>query len=354
MISRWKQEDRISDFNDKEDNFYNYTIDYLKAIAIFLVILGHAVSYYMKNSQETSTAVRIAYILIYSVHVPLFFMIAGYLNHEQNFQIYLWKKIKRILVPFIVFSILKIIYSNIISNSFSHGNNLRDQLIDAFIIGNLYWFIYTIFIIYLIAPLMWGKRDSKNFLLKFCIFFILAFAVNAYGAEELVNYFQIFNVIHYLPFFYTGYILKRYGNFFSKQIKDNAFHILIICILLMFVGTILKIFDIDITYAGHYLYVLSLCVLLYFVCINISAKIQIMKIIAAYSLQLMYLDSFFKVLLFAIVMKSGNLNLITVFLVTIVNVFLGCVTCIIAEKIPIICTLMGLEYKKIEVHNEDE
>lgn len=52
-------------------------LDYLKAFAAFLVVLGHCLSYYTAW-QPLPLFAGIAEDLIYHVHVPLFFTISGF------------------------------------------------------------------------------------------------------------------------------------------------------------------------------------------------------------------------------------------------------------------------------------
>ena len=52
-------------------------IDYLKATAIILVVLGHSFSYMIDRAHFSSTDLDTLQTLIYSVHVPLFFVVGG-------------------------------------------------------------------------------------------------------------------------------------------------------------------------------------------------------------------------------------------------------------------------------------
>ena len=69
-------------------------VDYSKAIAIILVIVGHAIS-------EYSLDFPILEKVIYSMHMPLFFLLSGYVFKIKENQ-----KIKRILIPYIGFCVL--------------------------------------------------------------------------------------------------------------------------------------------------------------------------------------------------------------------------------------------------------
>ena len=76
------------------------TIDIIKGINILLVVVGHLIPYD-----------GYVFRLIYSFHMPLFFMLSGYCSsmqfqkRNQNFFRYLWKKIKSIFIQMIFLGI---------------------------------------------------------------------------------------------------------------------------------------------------------------------------------------------------------------------------------------------------------
>ena len=54
---------------------YNRNVDLLKGVAILLVVVGH--SFYFSFVEHESA---IAFIALASIHMPLFFVISGYLS----------------------------------------------------------------------------------------------------------------------------------------------------------------------------------------------------------------------------------------------------------------------------------
>lgn len=109
--------------------------------------------------------------------------------------------------------------------------------------------------------------------------------------------------------------------------------------------TCLRVREVNITYTGGLVYGFMLIILLCLIAAKMPPDIKILKIIAKYSLQLMLFDSFYKVVLFAVAAKVVDINIVTAVVITILDIFLGCVSCMIAERIPILCTLVGLEYE---------
>lgn len=79
-------------------------IDVLKGIGIILVVFGHV---YSKNPVS---------IWIYSFHMPLFFALSGFIfaaysyNKKVSFKDYFIKKLKSLIVPFILFRMILVLY----------------------------------------------------------------------------------------------------------------------------------------------------------------------------------------------------------------------------------------------------
>lgn len=112
-------------------------LDYAKGIAIILVVLGHIFS---GGNVKT---------YIYSFHMPLFFIISGYLFNYSNvksFKEFINKKIKAYLIPYVTFSIINILGYYLLSglSLIVLRNNLLET-IKFCGIGAL-WFLPVLFI----------------------------------------------------------------------------------------------------------------------------------------------------------------------------------------------------------------
>ena len=87
-----------------------YFIDIARIYGIWLVYYGHFIESYMKAG---SPVAAIQYKFIYSFHMPLFFILSGYIAREQlnniDFSLYLKRKAASRLVPYLFLSILLII-----------------------------------------------------------------------------------------------------------------------------------------------------------------------------------------------------------------------------------------------------
>ena len=114
-----------------KDNINNGTkerilwVDYCKAVAIFLVIVGHVFT-------RTNTF-SLLNVIIYSFHMPVFFFLSGYtFDNNVKFFVFLKKKARTLLLPAIMFSILFfVLYCGMIS--ITSGRNGLMQYLNTFL-----------------------------------------------------------------------------------------------------------------------------------------------------------------------------------------------------------------------------
>ena len=155
----------------------NDTLDNLKGIGILLVVFGHTLS---KN---------ILVNIIYYFHMPLFFFLSGMalyysLNKNSNFKNFFTKKIRSIIIPYIIFSIISITYWILIERKIRGQLNISimQNFLNIFIARanpTLYsyniamWFLPCLFtseIIFFIVTKL--KNKSLNFFSVPCMAYI--------------------------------------------------------------------------------------------------------------------------------------------------------------------------------------
>ena len=75
-------------------------VDYAKAVAIILMVLGHAG---LPNTGKAS-------MMVYMFHMPLFFIISGYFDNSQKLDTkdFFVRNFKTILIPYLVFNVVSI------------------------------------------------------------------------------------------------------------------------------------------------------------------------------------------------------------------------------------------------------
>ena len=191
----------------------------LSVWGILLVVLGHSGFEEPIIKQELSGL----HSWIYSFHMPLFFMISGYLFSLTNKSFvdikpakFMQKKVLRLLVPYLTIGtivyLIKFAFSGL-----SHAS--RDFTICSFFymfiapsnpnstMGYL-WYIVTLFVVFAIAVLLNKLRiDMKKPLWCLVLFFVFL-SLDSYMPKVAV--FNLNAVIHYMPAFLMGILFKEY------------------------------------------------------------------------------------------------------------------------------------------------
>ena len=136
-------------------------VDIYKAIAIILVVVGHATGQFN--------------MYIYQFHVAAFFFISGWVANfdRDNFLTYLCKKVTSLLIPLftmvILFWLLKsaFIYLNVDSKLFGNQNSLMETTESFWKTGSMdsflgpAWFVVILFFASLISHFLY-KISGKN------------------------------------------------------------------------------------------------------------------------------------------------------------------------------------------------
>lgn len=180
-------------------------IDVAKFFGIFLIFLGH-----MPN-------IGGVFSFIFKFHVPLFFFLAGCtdnFDNEKNYFKYLIKNMKKILLPFIFFSIISIVVFYFTNQPTYH--ELKFIIIDffngcirnKFIAGSL-WFLSCLFILKIIFKLI-KYIDKKIIILVICIIiYFLSIKLKFYNPSL---FFNIDSALYYIIYYCIGYISFDYIN----------------------------------------------------------------------------------------------------------------------------------------------
>lgn len=91
-------------------------LDLIRVVAIFFVIAGHFLfvntSYMKAPMRGVSMFLQNMMLSVFFVGVPLFMMLTGYLNIKKTPTMKYYKGVLRVLVSYLIFSILTILYRN--------------------------------------------------------------------------------------------------------------------------------------------------------------------------------------------------------------------------------------------------
>lgn len=138
-------------------------IDILKGFATFLVVLGHSIIVFPINLHNNIICDFI-FRWLSSVHMPLFFLISGFcFSYHNNYKKYIEKKIKRIAIPYFIFNIIDTVPRLIFPNLVNHTSGIGEYAKSWLLYGGEYWFLYVLFIILMIYPLINYVLRNSNF-----------------------------------------------------------------------------------------------------------------------------------------------------------------------------------------------
>lgn len=204
-------------------------LDMAKAYGIFLVYYGHFVEKIAGfEGFAVETAAYQQYKCIYAFHMPLFFILSGfvYKHKEQPLRSFLYQKVLTRIVPAIFFNILAIgIYflDHVArgSNGFAERYSLPAILVDVltgYPFGNfLTWFLFCLFTVellnYLIYPLikdnLWKSAGLVIFTLLVGYYLALNQGINSYLPLRGLHTWYLHESLIGLSFYQFGFILKQ-------------------------------------------------------------------------------------------------------------------------------------------------
>lgn len=195
-------------------------IDWAKALTIGLVVLGHF---------EYEDRGVILQNFIYSFHMPLFFLLSGYLyKQSNNFKVFLSKNIKTLVVPYVLLNLSVFVimfpyylHSNIDIKSLSFNFIICEKFIPA----SACWFLISLFFVKVISFFI---LKLKHFLQVLIIVFLSVSCFYISQKLKINVYFSIDSALMAIPFYIAGYYLKKYQ--IVEKIKNNYTGLILIVI----------------------------------------------------------------------------------------------------------------------------
>ena len=176
-----------------------------KGITIILVVIGHFSSTSMPNY-----FIEIKKI-IYTFHMPLFFILSGFLYSysKYSFKELVILKVRRLVFPFISVSLIFFIVKYIGAFFVHIKTEVTFQSFIALLINPLHsyvpllWFVYALFFIFIIYHL--SRTLISNEFILFLLFFIIALLVNIAPTNSIVD-----KIFLNIPFFISGIIAQKF------------------------------------------------------------------------------------------------------------------------------------------------
>ncbi|WP_373393578.1 acyltransferase family protein [Raoultella ornithinolytica] len=207
-------------------------VDYAKALGIILVVTGHV------NRGLYSSGIYISkefFILldsvIYTFHMPLFFFLSGLFfvksidkNGKKKFFI---NKLDTIFYPYILWSLLQGGIEVILSKYTNSKTTLVDVLSFFIYPRAQFWFLYALFMVFIVAGLIYNKNNfNKSLPIILIISFFAYISTNIIGKSFHADY-----ISNYIVFFFIGCLYKNLSTEKSTSFMSNWFLILTIFII---------------------------------------------------------------------------------------------------------------------------
>lgn len=314
-------------------------IDVLNCLAIFSVLMLH--SSQIAHFGKVGMPITILGNVIQSIFIPavyIFFMNSGamLLNYRkhQTTKLFMKKRIKRVVVPFLFWSVLYYIYDmkwTAFPGPIYHDNpGIRDFIV-AFCnnnINNIFWFFYAIIAIYMALPLISLAAEShKNYLFGISVmsFITKDFASwfgNLMGIKIHNEYFQ-FSLLEFIGYSILGYLIKE--SYFSRKQENWLMGIGFLTLFMSIFNDLTVGKFIVVSSIGPMLYSVALFILIKRLCENHNNNEQVNRLfmIASSSSLGMYILHvlFYKV--FATAFHLGITSLVYIFVMPIIVYLIG-------------------------------
>lgn len=203
----------------------NNWINEAKGIAIILVVLGHAILGFQSAGMFLEYSSLFDYIsfTIYSFHMPLFFIISGYtyvkyesIKNNDEYKDLMKKKALNLLIPYFVFCSVQLIIKIVLGGSTNGQISVKDIFLLPIVPQEQFWFLYTLFFIFLVLVFLDMKLKNETILL------ILLIVVNMTEIYMGNMAFAITSFCVYAVYFYIGMLYAR-GWMLKRVNLNNKF-----------------------------------------------------------------------------------------------------------------------------------
>ena len=196
-------------------------MDILRGMAILMVFLYHSIIVFPVNLHEIQWGSAL-HTFLWVVQMPLFFLVSGFCYsglYGAGYGTYLGKKCSRILVPHIVFSLLdilpRIIPNPLVNEQMEWGGALKDFVV----YGGSDWFLWTLFVIAALFPLLlWVLERGRWGRTAVFLFAVLMFVLK----EQMPDEFLLNMVSQYLLYYTAGWLLRQWRETRAAQAEAGA------------------------------------------------------------------------------------------------------------------------------------
>ena len=228
--------------NGRKRIFY---LDFIRALAIILVLSAHITRLFYNNAPHSANYMHLVapMINVAIMGVPLFLMISGALLLNRKYELgdFLKRRYKRVLIPFLFWSVVTIILRIFLDNQAPSPSNILTMFFDD------YWYVWMILGVYLFIPIInafienYGIKGVEYFLAIWTFVIILDTA----GLYPFHN-FELGNFAGYLGYLVLGYYLS------NKEFRISDSNMAILSLVVLLIITIFSMeHTVSISYMKH-------------------------------------------------------------------------------------------------------
>lgn len=227
---------------------YNFSIDFIRGIAIIFVVILHILSLEQFQSNQLEWWLKAIVESVAKSGVPLFIMISGYLllatSKITKISDFYKKRLARIGIPILFWTLFYYVAYNLY---FGQNINLTKFLYDIFYLNIFYhlYFLYIILGLYLLTPFFINVYSKTKRIYKLLIIAVLftsslLYMFIHYYTSYRYNYWTILTVfIPFIPYYLVGDYLR------SCVLTYKRFMLLLILYFLILCSTLLVKFNIS-------------------------------------------------------------------------------------------------------------
>lgn len=219
----------------------NLFLDFLRGCAIIIVVVGHAIQICSGHSQNH------VHIIIQTFQMPLLFMISGfstgYSEPITDINSFFKNKIKRLLIPYVLWSQMHYLLNSIVKHKYSLYDQIRNLTESQFWFLRILFYIYIVYTICYVIKNLLKELTHINKTVINCIVIvtgILATYILSYILGEVA-------LVRYIPFFVIGNILYKIKETYAdlEAIHLKVFYAILGVLTMLFVVSAILYFSID-------------------------------------------------------------------------------------------------------------
>lgn len=244
--------------------------DLIRGIAIFFVFCIHSLG--VANEEYAAGGFTVVGNVLYNAFstlvgtaVPLFVMLSGalLLGGAGDVEHFLKKRLKRVLVPFFWWSVILFGLS-----VFKEHENISVMLVPQFLskfltygVHGVYWYVYLIIGLYLIAPLLrpfFRNANQRDLVYVFVVCVLYVIVSSIFPEVRWVKGFHA-DYFVYVAYFACGYIIAH----FLKNADGMKVISIVVCVSTLIVGTLNAMYRFTSFPMGFFLSISLFCMLLY-------------------------------------------------------------------------------------------